>query len=277
VISAERNRPNAFVLINLERRERMKLENKVAIITGGGRGIGEIYAKRYAWEGAKVVVADVIIDNAQKVAREIQAEGGQALPLHTDVASETSTLEMAEQTVARFGAIDILVNNAAAYYELRRVPWDEWTSEEWNKQWTVNVVGTWLCIKACVPHMKKRGGGKIINVTSAVIYTGQAFVLPYNCSKGALMTMTRALARELGSHNINVNTISPGWTLTEAGIRACPADEMDKRKEMFRNMRCIKRDQFPEDMAGAAVFLASEDSDFITGTTVPVDGGMVML
>lgn len=255
----------------------MKLENKVAIITGGGQGIGRIYAQRFAQEGAKVVIADIVLDNAQRVAKEIEANGGQALPLYTDVASEASTMEMARETVARFGGLDILLNNAAFYYGLRRVPWDAWSLDEWNKQWAVNVVGTWLCIKAAVPYMIKQGKGKIINVTSSVVYTGQPLMLPYNCSKGAVAAMTKALAKELGPHNICVNSIAPGFTLSEASGIAYPAAEMEKRKEIIRNARCIKRDELPEDLAGVAVFLASEDSDFTTGGVIPVDGGHVML
>ena len=255
----------------------MKLENKVAIITGGGQGIGRSYAHRFAQEGAKIVIADIVLDNAQRVTKEIEANGGQALPLYTDVASEASTMEMARETVARFGRLDILLNNAAFYYGLRRVPWDAWSLDEWNKQWAVNVVGIWLCVKAAVPYMIKQGKGKIINVTSSVVYTGQPLMLPYNCSKGAVAAMTRALAKELGPHNICVNSIAPGFTLSEASDVAYPAAEMEKRKEMIRNARCLKRDELPEDLAGAAVFLASEDSDFTTGGTIPVDGGHVML
>jgi len=255
----------------------MKLLNKVAIITGGGQGIGRIFALRFAQEGANVVIADINLDSAQRVAKEIETSGGKALPLFTDVSKEDSTLEMAVETVDRFGRLDILVNNAAFYYGLKRVPWNAWSIDDWNKLWAVNVVGIWQCIKATVPYMLKQGKGKIINITSSVVYTGQPFLLPYNCSKGAVVAMTRALAKELGQYNININSIAPGFTLSEASNIAYPADEIEQRKEMIRNMRSIKRDELPDDLAGAAVFLASDDSDFITGAAIPVNGGEVML
>ena len=251
----------------------MRLENKVAIITGGGRGIGRAFAKRFAQEGAKVIVADIIIENAQKVAKEIETDGRQALALYTDITNEASTIEMVKRTVEQFGGLDILMNNAAAYYGLRRVPWDSWTLEEWHKQFGVNVIGMWLCIKAAAPYMIEQHKGKIINISSAVVWAGQANMLPYNCSKGAVNAMTAVLAKELGTHNINVNAIAPGWSLSEAGIEAYKA-KLGAVKEQVRNARSLKRDEIPGDLVGAAVFLASEDSDFITGQVICVDGGI---
>jgi len=255
----------------------MKLKDKVAIITGGGQGIGRIFALRFAEEGANVVIADINLDNAQKVAREIETMGKRAIPLFTDVSKEESTIEMAKITFDRFGQLDILVNNAAYYYGLKRIPWNSWSIDDWNKLWSVNVVGVWQCVKATVPYMTKQGRGKIINITSSVVYTGQTMVLPYNCSKGAVAAMTRALAKELGQYNINVNSIAPGFTLTDASNTAYSAEEIEQRKENIRNSRIIKRDEQPNDLAGTAVFLASDDSDFITGTSIPVNGGEVML
>ena len=255
----------------------MRLKDKVAIITGGGQGIGRIFALRFAQEGANVAIADINLDNAQMVSKEIVDCNGKALPIFADVSKEDSTLEMAKITVERFGHLDILVNNAAYYYGLKRIPWNAWSIDDWNRLWAVNVVGVWQCIKATVPYMIKRGTGKIINVTSSVVYTGQPFILPYNCSKGAVAAMTRALANELGQYNINVNSIAPGFTLTDASNTAYPPEEIEQRKENIRNSRSIKRDEQPNDLAGTAVFLASNDSDFITGTSIPVNGGEVML
>ena len=249
------------------------LEGKVAIITGGGRGIGKDYALSFAREGAKIAVADIIPENAAKVAEEIESGGGQSLTFSTDVSDEASTVEMMERVKERFGGIDILVNNAAIYYELRRTPWNTWTLEEWNDHFRVDVLGTWLCTKAAVPYMIERGKGKVINISSAVVWSGQANMLPYNCSKGAVNAMTAALAKELGSHNINVNAIAPGWALSEAGIEAYK-EKLDMVREQVINARSIKRDMMPDDLVGTAVFLASDDSDFITGQVICVDGGI---
>ncbi len=257
----------------LERRDPMRLENKVAIVTGCGRGLGRAYALRFAREGAKVVAADIILKNAQEVAKEIEADGGQSLALYTDVSDETSTIEMAKKTIERFGGLDILLNNAARYYEIMLTSWDSWTMEEWNKVFAVNIIGMWLCIKAAAPYMMEQRKGKIINIASSVVWEGVPYKLPYNCSKGAVIAMTTALAKELGPHNINVNAIAPGWVPTKAGIGAYTGDKLKAKRELVRNMRCLKRDETPEDLTGTAVFLASEDSDFITGQVMTVDGG----
>ena len=251
----------------------MRLEDKVAIITGGGQGIGRAYAVRFAQEGAKVAVADIIEEKAQKVAEEIKSDGGQALAFFTDVSDETSTVQMARKTKEQFGGIDILVNNAAIYYGLRRTSWDTWTADEWNNQLRINVLGMWLCIKAVVPYMVEQRKGKVVNISSAVVWSGQANMLPYNCSKGAVNAMTAALAKELGIHNINVNAIAPGWALSEAG-REAYKDKLEAVREQVLNARSIKRDMMPDDLVGTAVFLASDDSDFITGQAVCIDGGI---
>ena len=252
----------------------MKLKDKVAIITGAGQGIGRVYALRFADEGAKVVSVDINAEKAQRVAGEIEAKRGEALAIHTDISSEASTAEMAEKTIARFGKIDILVNNAALYYGVGVKRWDASTPEEWDRIFSVNVKGPWLCVKAVAPQMIAQGKGKVINIASTTADTGFHGLLPYACSKGAVITLTKALARALGRHNINVNCISPGYTLTEASV------EMPGKRpgadEAFLPSRCFRRPEQPEDLVGLAVFLASEDSDFITGQTIIVDGGEVM-
>jgi 3-oxoacyl-[acyl-carrier protein] reductase len=252
----------------------VKLKDKVAIITGGGRGIGRAYSLRFADEGAKVVVADIILENAQKVADEIKAKGGEAQALHTDISSETSTTELAKKTIERFGKIDILMNNAAIYYGVGMHRWDSWAPEEWDRMFAVNVKGDWLCIKAVAPHMITQGKGKIINIASSTADSGFPGLLPYTCSKGAVITMTKVMARALGRNNINVNCISPGYTMSEASIEM--PGKTPTGDEMTIQPRCFRREEQPDDLVGTAVFLASEDSDFITGQTICVDGGDVM-
>lgn len=252
----------------------MKLKEKIAVVTGGGRGIGRSYALRFSEEGARVAIADISFENAQRVADEIKAAGGDALAVHTDVASEASTLEMAQKTMDRFGRIDVLVNNAAIYYGIGMRRWDSWEPEEWDRMFAVNVKGSWLCMKAVVPHMISQSKGKIINISSDTMDTGLEALLPYTCSKGAIMTLTRCMARAMGRHNICVNCISPGFTMSEASTDM--ASKIKGMDELATKGRCLKRVQLPEDLVGTAVFLASEDSDFITGQTIVVDGGEVL-
>jgi NAD(P)-dependent dehydrogenase (short-subunit alcohol dehydrogenase family) len=249
----------------------MRLKEKVAIVTGGGRGIGRAYALGFAREGAQVVVADIIFENAQKVAKEINTKGGKALALHTDVSSESSTLEMARKTIEQFGRIDILMNNAAIFYGVGNKNWDAWLPEDWDRMFAVNVKGSWLCVKAVVPHMISQGGGKIINISSGTTMLAATTILPYTCSKGAIVILTRSMARALGEHHINVNCISPGYTMTEA-TKEMPEKPAGIDEILLQN-RCFRRPEQPEDLVGTAIFLASKDADFITGQIIAVDGG----
>jgi NAD(P)-dependent dehydrogenase (short-subunit alcohol dehydrogenase family) len=249
----------------------MKLEGKVAIITGAGQGIGQSYALRFTDEGAKVVVPDIKFENAQKVADEIKAKGGEALAVHTDVSNEASVNELVKKVLAQFGKIDILINNAAIYYGVGFRPWDSWTIDEWDRMFAVNVRGTWLCTKAVAPQMIAQGKGKIINVASGTAEFGYELLLPYSCSKAAVVSLTRSMARVLGRHNINVNCISPGFTLSEASTQMPGSQEGAAVPP-----RALPRPAYPEDIVGTAVFLASEDSDYITGQNVGVNGGNVM-
>ncbi len=251
------------------------LKDRVAIITGAGRGIGQAYAVSFADEGAKVVIPEIIFENAQKVVKDIEKRGGEALAIHTDVSDEASTRDMAEKAIERFGKIDILVNNAAQYYGVRRIPWEERTVEEWDRIFEVNVKGTWLCCKAVALHMKAQHKGKIINIGSGTASgpPGAVLNMHYACTKGAVMTLTRVLARALGEFNINVNCIAPGRTETEAEISG---RDQPLAKDSFARViagRCIKRMETPDDLVGACLFLASDLSDFVTGQILPVDGG----
>ncbi|MBI3078829.1 MAG: 3-oxoacyl-ACP reductase FabG [Deltaproteobacteria bacterium] len=252
----------------------MRLQGKVAIVTGGGHGIGRQYCLSFVREGAKVVVAEVDARAAQRVADEIKSGGGEAIAVPTDVASEASTKEMARRAIEAFGRIDVLVNNAAIFatIPISRVGIEELSIEEWDRVMVVNVKGVFLCCRAVLPQMKRQGKGKIINIASGTIYHGGGGRIHYVASKAAVVGFTRTLAREVGDYNITVNAISPGSTLSEEN----PTPEIIKMREEATGSRCIKRVQTPQDLQGAMVFLASDESDFITGQTLVVDGGNAM-
>jgi 3-oxoacyl-[acyl-carrier protein] reductase len=253
----------------------MQLQGKVAIVTGGARGIGKEIALRFAREGAKVVVCDVL--DSALTAREIKAAGGDVLVLKTDVSSEADTVEMARKTAEHYGKIDIIVNNAAIFAgeEGRKFvkPLDQITVEQWDKIMSVNVRGVFLCCKAVVPYMKKQGQGKIINIASTVAFAGSPVFLQYTTSKGGVVSMTRALARSLGEFNINVNAIAPGLTVTESSQDVTSSEMF---KQVFASL-AIKRITKPEHIAGAAVFLASADADQVTGHILAVNAGEYFL
>ena len=249
----------------------MQLKDKVIIVTGGGRGIGRAFALRLAVEGASVVVADINAENADNVCKDIAASGGIAMPVHVDVSSEADTLRMADEIIKRFGKIDVLINNAAVYYGIGRKEWDEWLPEEWDRMFAVNVKGGWMCAKAVAPHMISSGKGKIINIASSTTRVGLVALLPYTCSKGAVVVLTRSLARALGKYNITVNGISPGYTDTEASTSMPGVTSSVNQRAV--DIRCLHRTQHVEDLVGMAVFMSSDDADFISGQTFAVDGG----
>jgi NAD(P)-dependent dehydrogenase (short-subunit alcohol dehydrogenase family) len=239
----------------------------VAIVTGGARHIGAAYCRRLAEEGAAVVIADILDD--ARVAEEIRSKGGHALSLRVDVSNEEDTNRMALETVKAFGRIDILVNNAAIFINIQRHPFYEITAEEWDRVSAVNIKGPFLCAKAVFPKMKEQRSGKIINISSSTAYWGTPSFLHYVASKAALIGMTRSLAREVGEFGICVNAIAPG--LVEHEGQTAPK----ALTELQLKARSIKRLQTPEDLLGTLIFLASSDSDFITGQTIVVDGGSV--
>lgn len=249
-----------------------RLSGKIAIVTGGARGIGAAFSEALANEGATVVVADVL--HGEAVVSRIQAAGGQAIFRRTDVSDRASVVATAEATSSQFGAIDILVNNAAIFASLKKKPFFEIESDEWDKLMAVNVRGPFECARAVAPFMIAAKAGRIINIASGTVFKGVPGMLHYVTSKGAVVAMTRCLARELGGHGITVNAIAPGLTMSEA-IADDPAWSGEAAQPTVKS-RALQRDQTPEDLVGALVYLASADSRFMTGQTMVVDGGAVM-
>jgi NAD(P)-dependent dehydrogenase (short-subunit alcohol dehydrogenase family) len=250
----------------------MRLKGKVAIVTGGARGLGRDYALKLVEEGARVVIADIL--DGTRVKSEIEKIGGEAIALHVDVSDERSVESMIDETMKQFGKIDVLINNAAIFADVVKYRFYEMPLAEWDKMIRVNLIGTFLCCKAVYPQMKKQGKGKIINVSSSTYFMGNPNLIHYVTSKGAIIALTRVMAREVGDDGISVNAIAPGFTLSEA-VDGNPTFPETIRK-MTRESRCFKRDQAPADLVGTIVFLASDDSDFITGQTLVVDGGTVL-
>jgi NAD(P)-dependent dehydrogenase (short-subunit alcohol dehydrogenase family) len=220
-----------------------------------------------AEEGAKVVVADILEREGRKVEEEIRAGGGQALAVKVDVTSEEDTLNMAREAVENFGRIDVLVNNAGIVYKATYAPFTEIPLDEWDKMMAVNVKGVFLCCRAVFPQMKKQGKGKIINISSTVAFHGPVNFLHYSASKGAVVTVTRCLSKEIGQYGICVNSIAPGMVDTEASRTIMDLDKYDLSTTPLGHLGQ------PQDIVGAVIFFASEDSNFITGQTLVVDGG----
>jgi NAD(P)-dependent dehydrogenase (short-subunit alcohol dehydrogenase family) len=253
--------------------EQMRLKNKVVIITGAAQGIGAAFAIGFAKEGAKIVIGD-IADGGNTV-NLVKKEGGEAIYVKTDVSNETECLAMAKTAFDRFGSIDILINNAAVFGSIVLKPFTELTSEEFKRVVEINTSGAFHCIKAVFPYMKEKGG-KIINVSSASIIEGVPGMPHYVASKGAMMALTRCMARELGDFKTNVNTIAPGFTHSEGGNqfdrnKALPLPPLD---ELQIPGRCLKRPGVPEDLVGTALYLATDDSAFVTGQMIVHDGGL---
>ncbi len=249
----------------------MRLKDKVAIVTGAARGLGAAFAIGFAKEGAKVVIGD--IRDGGKTVAAIQKAGSEALYVKMDVTKQDQCNALAKAAADRFGSIDILMNNAGTLVTIK--PFMEVTTEEFMQVMGTNTLGPFHCTKAVFPYMKDRGG-KIINICSATIFEGVPGLPHYIASKGAVMALTRGMARELGDYGINVNSIAPGFTHSEGG------DEFDRDKkfpsvpldEIQLPLRCIKRPTYPEDLVGTAIYLASDDSRLITGQLIVHDGGL---
>ena len=249
-----------------------RLTGRVAIVTGAAQGIGAAFAKGLAAEGAKIVVADV--GDGTATADEIVLSNGAAFYVKTDVSDPAQVKAMVDAAVERFGGVDILVNNAAIFAKLGSKNFQQIDSAEFDRVMAVNVRGPFECAKAVAPIMKARGGGKIVNIASSTVFKGVPNLLHYVSSKGAVVAMTRCLARELGDDKINVNAIAPGLTMSD-GVLAAPGDFTSDYIHANMNARALKRKQVPADLVGAMVFLCSSDSDFMTGQTMAVDGGNV--
>ncbi len=249
----------------------MSITGKTAIITGAGTGLGLAFATRLAADGANVVLAD--LNGAKAAAASLARAGRSVLGLHADVSSEASVRAMVETTLQCFGAIDILVNNAAVSATLRLTKFEELSLAEWQHVLGVNTIGVFLCCRAVAAHMRARKQGRIINVASGTAFKGAPFLLHYVASKGAVISMTRSLARELGNDNITVNAISPGYTLTEGNL-ANTAFAAAHREAAIAS-RALPRDAWPEDLVGAVAFLAGDEAAFITGQILAIDGGSV--
>ncbi len=245
-----------------------RLDGKVAVVTGAAQGIGETYARALAAEGARVVVSD--ISDPSRVVDEIENAGGEAMGRIADVTDDGSLSDLVTAAESAFGPIEILVNNAALFAALRLTPIMQISNEEWDRVMTVNVRGTVQTTKAVVPSMLRNGRGKIINISSGIFYYGGPGLAHYVASKGAVIAFTRSASREFGDKNIMVNSIAPGLTESE-GVRTHP--DLHVARAPTVQSRAIKRDMVPEDLIGMLLFLASEDSDFVTGQTFNVDGG----
>jgi NAD(P)-dependent dehydrogenase (short-subunit alcohol dehydrogenase family) len=251
----------------------MSLAGRTAVVTGAAQGIGRALAQRLAEDGAAVLIADIA--GAEETAARFGAAGHRALGVRADVTSAEDMARMAETAREAFGGVDILVNNAAYFSPIVPGPFEDIDPAEWRRVMDVNTLGLFLACRACVPQMKARGRGRIVNLASGAPIKGVPFMLHYVSSKGAVIAFTRALAREVGTHGITVNALAPGLTMSENVVKN--RDHVDKFRDVILRSRAIPRDEYPEDLGGAVSFLSSDDSAFVTGQTLVVDGGSAMV
>jgi NAD(P)-dependent dehydrogenase (short-subunit alcohol dehydrogenase family) len=242
----------------------MRLADRIAIVTGGAQGIGRAIAQRLHEEGATVVIAD--LQGHEAAAAELDGLG-----VRVDVSNEAEVKALAEAVLERYGRIDALVNNAGIYSSLVPKPFEQIEVDEWRTVYDVNVLGMFLVTRAVVPAMRAAGYGRIVNIASGTPYKGVPFLLHYVTSKGAVIAMTRAVAKEVSPAGILINTVSPGFTMSD-GVLANPV-QVEKLQEISLQARLVQRDQFPSDIVGAVAFFCSHDADFITGQSLVVDGG----
>jgi len=252
---------------------RFDVSGRVVIITGAGQGIGRDYALAFAEAGAIPVLAEINGENLANVASEIEAKGGKALAIETDVGAPASVEAMAAAALDAYGKIDVLINNAAVFATIPQRAFYDIPYDEWNKVLHVNITGSYLCASAVVPAMRQAEQGRIINISSGTVPQGAPGFMHYVTSKAAVVGMTRVMARELGDDNINVNTVMPGYTVTE--IEHASMDE--DLHQFIQQKRILKRPETPDDLIGLVLFLASPASSFITGQSIACCGGEVML
>lgn len=243
--------------------------DRVIVITGAGQGIGRAYAHHFADNGAIPVIADIDGENGARVAAEVEAAGGRALAVQADVTSPDSVAAMVDTTLSAYGRLDVLINNAAIFVTLGRRPFEDIPLEEWRQVMDVNITGCFICASAVIPQMRKAGWGRIINISSSTVPQGIPYFLHYVTSKSALIGMSRAMAREVGSDGITVNTVLPGMIETEMEN----VGRTDEGRQHVIGAQSLKRQQTPEDMVGTLLFLASPASGFMTGQSLCVDGG----
>lgn len=246
------------------------LKDRVVIITGAGQGIGRVFAKAFAMADSRVVIAERNEEKAAAVSQEIMQAGGQALAVTTDVADEASIREMVEIATDEYGGIDVLINNAGIFSTLEMRPFDQIPLEEWEQVLKVNLTGPFLCARAVLPAMRKARWGRIINIASGAVRLGRPNYLHYIATKSALMGMSLSMARELGADNITVNAILPGATFTEIERKTVTPEQ----KTRIVASQCVPRPAVPQDLVGAALFLASDASSFVTGQSINLDGGV---
>jgi NAD(P)-dependent dehydrogenase (short-subunit alcohol dehydrogenase family) len=252
----------------------MRLSGKVCVITGAAHGIGKAYARRFAEEGAHVVIADIDAKGGEATAKAIIDSGFSAWARATDVREFPDIQGLMQETVKKFGRIDVLLNNAAIYVtqELWKGPVEELEIGEWDRVLEVNLKGVFLCCKAAIPVMKQQRSGKIINIASGTFFSGSGNMPHYTTAKGGVVALTRVMARQLGESGINVNCMTPGSTMSEENVTA----DILARREGSVDKRAFKRVETPADIVGTALFLASSDSDFVTGQLLVVEGGGIM-
>lgn len=247
-------------------------KDQVVIITGAGQGIGKAYATAFAEAGAKVVVADINEQKIEEVVSLIHSKNQECIGIRVDVSDEASVDEFSKKIMEKYQKIDILVNNASIFSTIKMKPFENISVKEWDGIMSVNLRGVFLCCKSVIQYMKKQNKGKIINISSASVFMGRPHYLHYVTSKSGLIGFTRALAKEVGEFGINVNTITPGGTVTEIERETVSVEQA----QQMVAQRCVKRAQTPNDLVGSVMFLASDASDFISGQIINVDGGLTL-
>jgi len=252
----------------------MDVRDKVVAITGAARGLGQEFARSLAAAGARVIAAD--INDCTATLELVRAEQAEGIAARLDVTDPGSAREMVDAAVQAFGRLDALINNAALYGALHGGRFDAIEEAEWDAAMAVNVKGIWNCCKAAVPAMRQAGGGSIVNIASLAATYGMPFGLHYTTSKAAVIGLTRGLARELGRDRIRVNALAPSAVITE-GTREFFGARMERALETIKSGQTIQRNLVPEDLAGTMMWLISDASGFVTGQTIAVDGGTVML